>query len=113
MACDTRLRPNQTTVQRKAEVKKAITTLEQRLVAGSTRVVVGRNGALAFQGWEANERDGVSDACAYRVLTAANSAALRAAVVRAEGLAGVKVNAKQVAAGTHSHDGGLTWSKGH
>ena len=113
MPCDTRLKPRQTPVQRKAEIAKAVAALERLLTAGKTRVVVGRNGAIAFQGWDPNERDGVSDVCAYRALTAANSMALRAAVVRAEGLAGVKVDAKVVASGVHSHTGGLTWDKGH
>jgi hypothetical protein len=55
----------------------------------------------------------VTDVCAYRTLTASNSWALRQAVAKAEQLAGRKVSAAQVAAGTHSHDGGKTFGPGH
>lgn len=113
MPCDTRLKPAQTPAARRAEIAKSVASLRARLASGAVRVVVGKNGAVAFQGWDTAERDGVSDLCAYRALTAANSAELRAAVVRAEGLAGTKVNAKMVASGVHSHDGGKTWNPGH
>jgi hypothetical protein len=106
-------KPRQTPLQRKAEVATSVANLRAKLATGAVRVVVGRNGALAFVGWDASEREGVSDACAYRALTNQNSAELRAAIVRAEGLAGTKVNAKLVASGVHSHDHGATWHPGH
>ena len=81
------------------------------LVTGTVKVVIGRNGAIAFKGlWRS---DGVADVCAYRALSAENSVELRRAVARAEAIAGVKVNPQQVAQGTHSHDGGATWHAGH
>ena len=52
----------------------------------------------------------MSDACAYRMLTASNSGPLRMAVAKAEALTGQKVNARTVASGLHSHDG-KTWGK--
>ena len=99
------------TVQRKRAMAEAIARLGRMIAAGAVKVVVGRNGAIAFKGLWRN--DGVSDVCAYRALTAQNDPALRAAVARAETLAGAKVNAQVVAAGTHSHDSGATWHAGH
>jgi hypothetical protein len=113
MPCDTRLKQGETPVQRKEVVKKAIGRLEAALTQGRVKVKVGANGAIAFEGWKPGERDDVSDVCAYRTLTAANSWALRQAVAKGEALAGRKVSSAAVNAGTHSHDGGITWAKGH
>lgn len=90
----------------------ALARLEARLTAGVVSVKVGPSGAIAFQGWQAAEREGLADLCAYRRLLASNSPALRRAVARAETLAGQKVNARAIAAGVHSHDGGATWGRG-
>ena len=115
MPCDTvRLRPNQTLADRNAEIKSALKRLEQRLQAGQVRVVVDRaSGAAGFAGWGKEERASITDVCAYRVLAAENSWALRQAVARAEAQAGRKVNPVAVAAGVHSHDDGRSWGPGH
>ena len=99
------------TARRKREMAEAIDRLKRSLAAGTVKVVISRSGAVAFKGlWRS---DGVADVCAYRALQAANSIELRQAVARAETLAGVKVSPQQVAAGTHSHDGGTSWHAGH
>lgn len=96
------------------ETKVALARLEQKLTTGAAKLVIGPNGAIAFQSWE--DRDGVTDVCAYRTLSASNSWALRQAVAKAEAMSGRKVNANAVAAGTHAHadaSGALHWHKGH
>ena len=98
----------QSTPQRRSEVKDAIARLGSALAAGTAQVVIGASGALAFRGW--NNSEGVSDLCAYRALAATNSPALRRAIARAEVVAGRTLDARALAAGTHSHDGGTTWS---
>lgn len=111
MPCDSQLKPRQTLAERALEVTKALRLLEARLQANKARVVIGQNGALAFAGWQ--ERDGVSDVCAYRMLTAQNSWALRQAISRAEAQCGRKLNPQAVGMGVHSHDGGHSWNPGH
>lgn len=111
MPCDTKLAPNQSLTERGAQIDAALKRLESALQAGRVSVGIAANGAVAFKGW--NDRDGVSDVCAYRTLASGNSWALRQAVARAEALAGRKVNPQAVAAGHHSHDGGKTWHGGH
>lgn len=112
MPCETYFKPKQTKLERAVEVKKSLSRLEKALTEGRVKAKIGPQGALVFDGWPRDEdRGGVSDACAYRMLTAQNSWALRQAVAKAETLAGRKVDAKQVAAGVHSHDGGKTWGK--
>jgi hypothetical protein len=113
MPCDTRRLPNQTLTERKAEVKTAIERLIAKLTSGTVRPVVGLTGAIAFQGWGDNERSRVTDACAYRTIMATGSASAKAAIARAEMLSGRTVNRASVAAGHHSHDGGVTWHGGH
>ena len=108
MPCDTRLRSNQTLPQRMAEVESALERLKRYLATGSVRVNIGSNGAIMFNGW--NDRDDVTDVCAYRSLSATNSFELKKAVQRAEATSGRKVNPTAIAAGMHSHDG-KTWSK--
>lgn len=109
MPCDTALQEGQTLQAREREVTAALERLERYIQNGTVRVQVGPQGAIALQGWR--DRDGVSDVCAYRCLTLKNSWALKQAVARAEAMTGKKVNPKVVAAGTHTHDGGRTWSK--
>lgn len=114
MPCDTAIKGMQPGFLREraeARRKEALAKLAQALKDKTARVVIGSNGAVAFAG--AWERNGISDVCAYRALTAANSAELRAAVMRAEVTAGRKVNPQAVGAGIHSHDGGKTWHPGH
>lgn len=104
---------NQTneTPARRSEVADAVKRLEQALAAGTVKLRVGAQGGIAFTGWLDNR--GVSDLCAYRALAAANSPALRKAQARAEAMAGRKIEARTIAAGVHSHDGGHTWHGGH
>jgi hypothetical protein len=49
----------------------------------------------------------VSDACAYRRIMSIGSA--KAAIARAEQLAGRSIDRRVVAQGVHSHDDGRTW----
>ncbi len=109
MACETRVRQDQTIQERFEETRKSIKRLETELAQGRVKVGIGPNGALVFAGWRKEERSDVTDACAYRVLTASSSFALKQAVQRAEATSGRKVNPTAIAAGMHSHDGGKTW----
>lgn len=114
MACDQQIRNMQPGFLRQAAEqrrKAALAKLAQALKNRTARVIIGANGAVAFQGWQ--DRGAISDVCAYRALMAANSPELRAAVARAEVTAGRAVDQKAVSAGTHSHDGGKTWHAGH
>lgn len=108
MPCDTSTTLTQYQKQAQSAALKRLQTL---LAAGSVKVKIGAQGAVAFDGWA--ERGGLSDVCAYRRLLAANSPELRRAVMRAEAISGRKIDGKTVAAGVHSHDGGLTWNAGH
>jgi hypothetical protein len=108
MPCDTQRTPGQSLAERMTQVKAALRRLELALASGSSRIVIAQNGAVAFAGWQ--DRDGVTDVCAYRTLAAENSPVLRQAVARAELLSGRKVNPQAVAGGWHSHDNGKTWS---
>lgn len=109
MPCDTRLKPRQSISQRKAEVRKSVDTLDRGLLRKKIKPVIGPQGAITFQGWDESDRDGVTDACAYRMLMIHGSALARAEIARAEQMAGRTVNRQAVNAGVHSHDGGQTW----
>ncbi len=109
MACLSALQPNQTLAQRMTQVDQALKRLEQYIQTGTVRIGISPQGAIVFQGWQ--DRDGITDVCAYRSMTATNSWVLRQAVLRAEGMSGRKVNPKAIEAGSHSHDGGKTWGK--
>ena len=111
MPCDFTVPQGMTPAQRKTQIEQAIDRLNKALAIGEIKVKVGPTGSIAFVG--AWERNGVSDVCAYRKLVVMGSPALRQAVTRAETLAGRKVDPRAVAAGTHSHDGGSSWHKGH
>lgn len=111
MACDTMRRPGETVDQRKARAQASTARLEAALTAGTVKLKIGPQGAIAFEGWDAASRDGLTDACGFRRLTAKVSWALRQAVAKAEALAGRKVDQAAVNAGLHSHDGGKTWAK--
>jgi len=113
MACETLRKPQQTPEQRRAEVRAALLALEQGLQKGSISLVIGNQGAVAFQGWTPATRGGLTDACAFRTLQANGSWALKSALNRAEAMAGRKVDMNAVSAGVHSHDGGRTWGPGH
>jgi hypothetical protein len=109
MPCDSRLKPKQTIQQRAEEVRRVVARLSDALAAGRVKVRVGAQGAVAFEGWDAVERDGVSDACAFRRLMVSGSALAKAAITCAEQTAGRPVDRRVVARGAHSHDGGVTW----
>jgi len=109
MPCDTRLKAKQTIQERAAEVRRAVTQLDKLIARGQVRVKVGPQGAVAFSAWADNERDGVTDACAYRRLMATGSALAKAKIAQAEQMAGRSINRQVVGHGAHSHDGGHTW----
>jgi hypothetical protein len=109
MACDTRLKPRQTIQERAVEVREATVRLAAALAAGRVQVKIGANGVPVFTGWDEQSRDGITDACAYRRIMATGSALARMAIAKAEQMSGRPVNKQAVAAGHHSHDGGVTW----
>lgn len=113
MPCDTRLKRNQTIQQRAEEVRKVASTVSARILQGRVKVVVGPQGAVAFEGLDDTDRDGVTDACIYRRLMVSGAATVKAAIARAEQLSGRSVNREALAQGHHSHDGGKTWHHGH
>lgn len=97
-----------------SERMSAVRRLDAMLANGTAQAVISPQGAIAFKGaWQGAERSDVSDLCAYRVLAATNSPALRKALARAEALAGRKVDMRAVNSGVHSHDGGTHWHEGH
>jgi len=108
MACMSALQPNQSLAQRMTQVDQALKRLEQYIQTGTVRIGISPQGAVTFAGWQ--DRDGISDVCAFRSMTATNSWVLRQAVLRAEGMSGRKVNLKAIEAGIHTHDG-KKWEK--
>jgi hypothetical protein len=108
MPCTTQ--PTLTEQQRTAQ-RAALARLQAAIGAGAVSVVVSRAGAIALKGWGDADRAGVSDLCAYRELR--NSPEMRRALARAEVLAGRTVDARTIAAGVHSHDGGQSWGSHH
>ena len=110
MACWTRIPKGRTAEQRRAQVDAAIARLNKQLGSGAVKVKVGPQGAVAFVGWKPQDRDDVSDVCAYRKLLAAGSWELKKAQMAAEVESGRKVDPQAVAAGYHTHDG-KSWSK--
>lgn len=114
MACETMRKPRQTPQERAEEVRKAVAKVAEALASGKAKAKVGPQGAVAFEGLSEADRGGVTDACIYRRIMAGGGNALaRAALARAEQMAGRSVDRRVVASGTHSHDGGRTWHKGH
>jgi len=109
MPCDTKLKPKQTLKQRAEEVRRAAERIGAGLARGSIKAKVGPQGAIAFEGVSEQERDGVTDACAYRRIMVSGSALARAAISRAELMAGRAVDKQVIGQGAHSHDGGRTW----
>jgi hypothetical protein len=109
MPCDTRLKPRQTISERKLEVQKMVAALDKALVSGRARLKVGPQGAVVIEGLTDEERDGVTDACAYRRLMISGSALAKAKIQQAEMLAGRGVSRQVLGVGAHSHDGGRTW----
>ena len=113
MPCDTRLKPKQTIQQRIDEVRKVVALLDKALVSGRAKLKVGPQGAVVIEGLSDDERDGVTDACAYRRLMISGSALAKAKIQQAEMLAGRGVSRQVIGQGVHSHDGGKTWHHGH
>lgn len=114
MPCDTRLKARQTIQERASEVRRMVAALDKNLTTGRVRPVVDRStGAIAFQGLTEGDRDGVTDACAYRRIMATGSEQAKLAIARAEQLAGRTVNRQALAQGVHSHDGGHHWHHSH
>lgn len=113
MPCDTKLKTQQTIQQRATEVRAAVSRLDALLQSRRIQVRIGPQGAVAFVGWEGEQRDGVTDNCAYRRIMSTGSALAKAAIARAEQLSGRSINRQVVAQGVHSHDGGQQWHKDH
>jgi hypothetical protein len=120
MACDMRIALGQTPPQRKKQIDEAVQRLNKALAVGDIKIKVGPQGAVTFiDGKVRGSVNGIlasnkiSDTCAYRKLLAAGSPELRKAIQQAEMLAGRKIDPQAVATGTHSHDGGHSWHKGH
>jgi hypothetical protein len=109
MPCDTRLKAKQTMQERAAEIRTAVARLDSLIRSRAVRVNIGPQGAIAFAGWQESDRDGITDACAYRRIMSTGSALARAEIAKAEQLSGRSVNRAVVAQGVHSHDGGRTW----
>lgn len=108
MPCDTR--PTLTQLQRQAQ-DEALKRLQAALGAGAITLTIGRQGALAITGWAEDQREGLSDVCAFRRL--ANTPELRRALAAAEARAGVRLDRRMITQGVHSHDGGKSWHGGH
>lgn len=112
MVCDTKwTKAGQTLTERKKEISETVAQLSRDLAAGRIKVVIGQQGAVAFDGW--TNRAAITDACAYRRIMATGSPLAKAKIAAAEALSGRSVNRATVTAGVHSHDGGRTWHKGH
>lgn len=109
MPCDRKLKQNQTIQQRVTEIRKVTENLVKAIAMGRVKAKVGPQGAIAFIGLSDEERDGVTDACAYRRLLTSGSPSALQAIARAEALAGRSVNRQTVAVGAHSHDNGVSW----
>jgi hypothetical protein len=109
MPCDTRLKQNQTITERKDEILRTVQAVQQGLVNGRIKAKIGPQGAIAFDGLLASERNDVTDVCIYRRLMSTGSSLARMQIAKAEQLAGRSVSAQAVSQGAHSHDGGHSW----
>lgn len=109
MPCDRKLKAGQSISQRADEVRKVVERISVGLAMGRVTVKIGPQGAIAFLGLTEADRDGVTDACAYRRIMVCGSALAKAAIAKAEQLSGRGVNRLVIGQGAHSHDGGRTW----
>ena len=109
MPCDRKLKRGQSIKERASDIKKAVGRIERGLANRTVTAKVGPQGAIAFLGLTEEDRDGVTDACAYRRIIASGSAQAKQAILRAEMLAGRQVDKLVIGQGAHSHDGGATW----
>lgn len=112
MPCDRTLRPNQTIQQRAEEIRETVSRLQKGLANGSIKAIVGPQGGVAFEGLTDADRNGVTDNCAYRRILATGSATSKLALMKAEQLAGRKIDQKAVAQGLHAHNGVWHFHKG-
>jgi len=111
VACEQTLKPRQSIQERAKEVREAVIRLAQGLKDKRIRLVIDPvTGAPAFAGWDATSKDGVSDACALRILKNTGSPMFAALLAQAQALAGRGVDTRTA---VHSHDGGKTWHGGH
>lgn len=113
MVCWTFQKPKQTAAERKEEIRKTVEKFARGLAAGTVKAVVGKTGGVTFTGIAESERNNVSDSCVYRSIMTTGSALARQQIARAEQMAGRRIDAKAVAGGLHSHDGGKSWHNGH
>lgn len=112
MPCDTRLKAGQSIKARAEEVRAAVVRIATALATGRVKPKIGPTGGIAFEGLSEADRDGVTDNCLYRRLLATGSATAKAAIARAEQLAGRSVSKEAVAHGHHAHtdgNGNLHW----
>lgn len=109
MPCDSKLLNGQSLSERMTEVRAAIARLSELLVSGRVKPVVGPQGAIAFSGWSETDRSRVTDACAFRAIMVSGSSLAKAALARAEQMAGRSVDRRVVGHGVHSHDSGVSW----
>jgi hypothetical protein len=117
MACETtRSSRTQTLTERKAEIKEVLSFIDELIRKSKVRVIVDKKtGAVFFDGMTVQEKRGVTDGCAYRMLMATGSASAKQAIARAEALAGRGVNRQALAQGVHghAHGGTVTFHNGH
>jgi hypothetical protein len=103
MPCDRVLKPQQTISERATEIRGVVARVVASLTTGRVKAKVGPQGAIAFIGLTDAERDGVTDACMFRRILATGSATAKAAIMRAEQIAGRSVDRSVVASGGHYH----------
>lgn len=106
MPCDTVRVKGETLSERKKAVLETVRALEIAVIKRQVKAVVGPQGSITFAGW--TNKNGVTDACAYRRLMATGSALAKVEIARAEQIAGRGIDRSAVNAGIHSHDG-TTW----
>ena len=85
---------------------KAVGRLNRGLARGTIKPKVGPQGAITFIGFDGADRDGVTDACAYRRIMQTGSQQAKLAIMKAEQMAGRSVDRQALAQAIHSHDGG-------
>lgn len=101
MPCDTVRVKGETLSERKATVTETVRALGVALVKRQVKAVVGPQGSITFAGW--TDKNGVTDACAYRRIMATGSVLAKLEIARAELLAGRNVDKSMVKAGVHYH----------
>lgn len=111
MPCDTyRATEYETPATRTKTIQETVAKLGRDLASGKVKPVVGPQGGIAFAGADYLGRDRITDACAYRRIMASGPALARAAIAKAEALAGRAVDKR---ATVHSHNGGASWDANH